>query len=199
MALRKRVSGGSLDTHTDHTISSKVFKCSETTVFKANDVNLRTWGDELVKHVVKHVADVLPPILVSRYGVPGLVVRHSRMNSCLTSKSAPTSDRHRLRAAAMPDELSGVGENDAWTFLTARRCHAALDGFDEVDGRADIDTALSCQAIRKNAQVLTRFPEEDDDSASLEKAFGHQYRDMLVNSGGSKRKADFFEAELQES
>lgn len=108
---------------------------------------------------------------------------HGVCNPALARKCAPARARYGTAAAAVPDQLARVRDDDAWIVL------GGLNRGYEVESAARGVGYLTDYTVGEDAEVLVLFTEEEDGAGGGEEVCRGENWDMGIGGGGRKGKA----------
>ena len=113
-------------------------------------------------------------VFVPRNTVFNRVNTHSFRNPAFARKCAPAHARYGTTAAAVPNQLAHVRNDDTWIVF------GGLDRGYEVDGAAGGVGYLTDRTIGEDAEVLVLFTKEEDGAGGAGEVFRSEDRDIGI-------------------
>lgn len=121
-------------------------------------------------------------VLVSRDTIFHLINAHAFRNSALARKCAPAHACYGAAAAAVPDQLAHVSDDETRVIL------GGLDCLYEIECTARGVAFLTDDPVGEDAEVLTFFPKEEDGAGGGGQVSRGENWNMRI--GGRGRKGD---------
>ena len=114
--------------------------------------------------MLKDVLDMFSIVAVARDAALVGIQFQGIMDSSLSWQAHPFAVCNCSPFPSIPQQLPGIGDNDAARIIG---CRGLVDSCDEVDGGALVDRFTANHAVSEDAKIVVAFPEEDGDAPFL--------------------------------